>query len=73
MTKILIDQEEYELESLPETVRDEFISLHFVQNELNRLEMMTAALKNSERVYADALTEAIGRWKQSKSGNYHHK
>lgn len=71
MTKIWIDAEEYELESLPEAVRDEFVSLHFVQNELNKLEMMRAALKNSERIYSEALNDAVMKWKNKKRSDQH--
>lgn len=59
MTTVLIDDQPYELESLPETVRDELVSLNFVENELHRLEMMKASLLNARAVYAEALHKAL--------------
>jgi Family of unknown function (DUF6447) len=59
MTTVLIDHQTYELESLPEAVRDELVSLNFVENELHRLEMMKASLLNARAVYAGALHQAL--------------
>lgn len=64
MTTIRIDEQDYELESLPDTVRDELVSLKFVQDELYRLEMMKASLKNAETIYGEALERALDRWKR---------
>ena len=67
----MIDQQEFELESLPETVRDELVSLKFVQDELHRMELLMASLKNAERVYADALKSALAQWRKDNHANHH--
>lgn len=71
MTMIMIDQQEYELESLPEAVRDEFVSLKFVQDELHHMEMLMASLKNAERVYGEALKSALAQWREKNQANHH--
>ena len=56
---LLVGNQPHELETRPETVRDELVSLNFVENELHRLEMMKASLLNARAVYAEALHKAL--------------
>lgn len=68
MTTVLIDNQPYDLESLPQTVRDELVSLNFVEEELHRLEMMQATLLNAREVYARALNQALAHMRSGRTG-----
>jgi hypothetical protein len=59
MTTIKIDDREYELDSLTEEAKAQLASLQYVDAELARLQMQSAALQTARMAYARALQEAL--------------
>jgi hypothetical protein len=55
MTKITINDTEYETEDLSENARAQLTSLQFVTTELEKLGAMTAALQTARNAYSNAL------------------
>jgi len=56
MTKITIDNKDYEIESLSEDARAQLASLQYVDAELVRLQAQLAALQTARNAYASALS-----------------
>jgi len=61
MTKITIDGEEYDVETLPEETKAELVSLQFVDSELARLNAQAAALQTARIAYSRAIKETLGK------------
>ena len=59
MSKITIDNEEYETDDLSDEANAQIQSLLFVTNELTRLEAKTAALQTARGAYSQALQNAL--------------
>ena len=59
MSKITIDNEEYETDDLSDDANAQIQSLLFVTNELTRLEAKTAALQTARSAYSLALQNAL--------------
>jgi hypothetical protein len=59
MSKITIDNEEYETDDLSDEANAQIQSLLFVTNELTRLEAKTAALQTARSAYSLALQNAL--------------
>ena len=59
MTKITIDNKEYELESLSENARGQILSLQFVEAELQKLQAQAAVLQTAKVAYLKVLKEAL--------------
>lgn len=55
MTKITIDNKDYEIESLSEDARAQLASLQYVDAELARLQAQLAAMQTARNAYASAL------------------
>ncbi len=59
MPTIRIDDREYEMEQLSPDAKAQLASLHFVDNELARLQGQIAALQTARMAYAKALKDAL--------------
>ena len=59
MTKITIDNKEYELESLSKKAQDNIATLQYVQSELNRLQAQIAVFKTAEVSYLTVINQEI--------------
>ena len=59
MSKITIDNEEYETDDLSDEANAQIQSLLFVTNELTRLEAKTAALQTARSAYSQALQNEL--------------
>lgn len=55
MSKITIDNKEYEIESLSEEAKAQIASLQYVDAELIRLQAQLAAMQTARNAYATAL------------------
>jgi len=55
MTKITIDNKDYEIESLSEDARAQLASLQYMDTELVRLQAQLAAMQTARNAYASAL------------------
>lgn len=55
MSKITIDNKEYEIESLSEEAKAQIASLQYVDSELIRLQAQLAAMQTARNAYANAL------------------
>jgi hypothetical protein len=56
---INIDNQEYDLDTLPKAAKDQLHSLQFVDNELARLNAQGAVLQTARKAYVKALQEAL--------------
>jgi len=59
MTKITIDNKDYEIESLSEDARAQLASLQYVDAELVRLQAHLAAMQTARNAYARTLNELL--------------
>ena len=59
MTKISIDNKEYELDSLSDKAKSNVASLRYVQSELQRNNAQIAVLKTAEVAYTNALKNEL--------------
>jgi hypothetical protein len=59
MTKINIDNKEYEIESLSEDAKAQIASLQYVDAELVRLQAQLAAMQTARNAYASALNTLL--------------
>lgn len=59
MPIIKIDNKDYDLDTLPQSVKDQLQSLQFVDAELNRLQAQTAVLQTARVAYGKALQESL--------------
>ena len=60
MTKVMIDEKEYDTDDLTDEAKAQLASFQFVENELARLNAQSAALQTARIAYARALKEALG-------------
>lgn len=59
MAKITIDEKEYETDDMSDEAKAQLQSLQFVDNEIAREQMKTAALQTARNAYAQALQTAL--------------
>ena len=59
MTTITIDTIDYDLDTLSNEAKAQFVSIQFVDQELARLQNQTAALQTARIAYSKALQEAL--------------
>jgi hypothetical protein len=59
MTKLRIDNKEYDLDGLPDECKAQLTSLQFVDQELARLQAKTAALQTAKAAYLQALKSSL--------------
>ena len=59
MSKIIIDDTEYDLESLSDEAKAQLVSIRFVDTELARLHSQMAALQTARIGYSRALKRAL--------------
>ena len=59
MSKITIDNEEYETDDLSDEANAQIQSLVFVNNEITRMEAKTAALQTAKYAYSQALQDSL--------------
>ena len=59
MAKITIDEKEYETDDMSVEAKAQLQSLQFVDNEIAREQMKTAALQTARNAYARALQAAL--------------
>ena len=64
MAKITINEKEYETDDMSEEAKTQLGSLQFVDNEIVREQMKTAALQTARNAYAKALEAALEEEKQ---------
>ena len=60
MTKITIDEKDYDVDDLSEDAKAQVLSLNFVDAELNRLQLKVAAMQTARNAYASALNSMLG-------------
>lgn len=60
MSIITINNKEYELEKLSEEIKSQLLSIQFVENELQRLNAMTAVMTTARSAYGKALSDLLG-------------
>lgn len=60
MTKIIIDDIEYDSEDLSDDAKAQLRSLQFVTGEIERLQMKSAALQTARLSYSQALKQQLG-------------
>ena len=60
MTKITIDEKDYDVDDLSEEAKAQVLSLNFVDAELNRLQLKVAAMQTARNAYATALKSLLG-------------
>ena len=59
MTKITIDEKEYETDDMSDEAKAQLQSLQFVDNEIAREQAKTAALQTARNAYAQALQKEL--------------
>ena len=59
MAKITIDEKEYETDDMSDEAKAQLQSLQFVDNEIVREQLKTAALRTARNAYAQALQLAL--------------
>ena len=60
MTKITIDEKDYDVDDLSDEAKAQVGSLNFVDAELNRLQLKVAAMQTARNAYANALKSLLG-------------
>jgi hypothetical protein len=60
MSKVTIDEKEYDTDDLSDDAKAQLASLNFVDAELGRLAAIVAAMQTARNTYAVALKELIG-------------
>ena len=60
MTKITIDEKDYDIDDLSDEAKAQVLSLNFVDAELNRLQLKVAAMQTARNAYATALKSLLG-------------
>ena len=65
MTKITIDEKDYDVDDLSDEAKAQVVSLNFVDAELNRLQLKIAAMQTARNAYATALKELLGEDEES--------
>ena len=66
MTKITIDDKEYDLDTLSDEAKNQLVSLQYVDQELQQLNAQAAVLQTARLAYANALKEALPKEKKKK-------
>ena len=61
MSRIKIDNKEYDLETLPDNVKEQLASLQFVDAETQRLQAQLAVLQTARIAYAKALNDSLSK------------
>lgn len=61
MTMIAIDGQQYDLDTLSPTAKEQLQSLQFVDNELTRISAQSAVLQTARVAYANALRQELAR------------
>ncbi len=59
MTTVIIDNKEYDLESLSDECKAQLASIQFVDQELSRLQAQIAVLQTAKSTYAQALKASL--------------
>ena len=59
MTKVTIDEKEYETDDMSEDAQAQLLSLQFVTGEVQRLQAKLAAMQTASSAYSAALKEAL--------------
>ena len=59
MAKIIIDEKEYETDDMSDEAKAQLQSLQFVDNEIAREQLKTAALQTARNAYAQALQKEL--------------
>ena len=59
MPKITIDEKEYETDDMTDDAKAQLQSLQFVDNEIAREQLKTAALQTARNAYAQALQKEL--------------
>ena len=60
MAKIIIDEIEYDSENMSDEAKAQIKALQFISNEINRLQLQSAALQTAQHAYSNALKGLIG-------------
>ena len=60
MTKITIDEKDYDVDDFSDEAKAQVGSLNFVDAELNRLQLKVAAMQTARNAYATALKSLLG-------------
>ena len=60
MTKITIDEKDYDVDDLSDDAKAQVMSLNFVDAELNQLQLKVAAMQTARNAYANALKSLLG-------------
>lgn len=61
MTKFRFDQKEYELETLPETVKVQIVHLQAAEMEIARLRMLLALTQTAHASYGRAVKQELAK------------
>jgi hypothetical protein len=61
MSKVIIDDKEYETDDLSENAQDQLVSLQFVTAEIQRLQALLAAMQTASNAYGLALQEELDK------------
>lgn len=61
MSKITINEKEYETDDLSENAKAQLASLQFVNNETQRLQALLAAMQTASNAYGNALQEELDK------------
>lgn len=59
MTKIKIDDKEYDIENLSETAKNALSSLQFTDNEIQKAQARLAILQTARNTYANAVKQEL--------------
>lgn len=59
MTKVVIEDQEYDSEDMSEESKAQLNALQFVSNEIVRLQLQLAAMETAKNTYSIALREAL--------------
>ena len=68
MTKITIDEKDYDVDDLSDDAKAQVMSLNFVDAELNQLRLKVAAMQTARNAYANALKLLLGENEDSEVG-----
>ena len=60
MAKITIDEKDYDVDDLSDEAKAQVLSLNFVDAELNRIQLKSAAMQTARNAYATALKSLLG-------------
>ncbi len=69
MPIITINNQDYDIDTLPQAAKDQLQSLQFVDAELVRLQSQASVLQTARIAYGKALSEALANVQQSYGGD----